>query len=377
MDKPIYLNHAGTSWPKPNLVSDAMGEAMVSHPMEWPARFEQAHAAVCRFFGVAEPAHLLLTPGCTSSLSTAIGSIDFSAKSRVLTSRWEHHALHGPLRKLAAHGVTVDTVPAGGDSPVDLIALEKSLAAKDVGLVAVTAACNVTGDVLPIESIIEISHRYGAMVLIDAAQIVGWVDLDFDKLGADMVAFGGHKGLQAPWGIGGLYVASTAKLKCASAQCAISDSSSGATVGQWGSRPGYCDVGSVDQFALAGLHAAINGLGDTTRSEDLRVAREQIGRLRETLSRDNRITIFGMAEDSLRMPTIAFATAGETSAESAERLRQHGLIVSSGLQCSPVAHDALGSLEFGLTRLSVGVRQPENEIASAIQRLQSYTDSVA
>ena len=112
---------------------------------------------------------------------------------------------------------------------MDLVALEQSLAARDVGLVAVTAACNVTGELLPIEQIIELSHRYDAMALIDAAQIVGWVDLNFDELGADMVAFGGHKGLQAPWGIGGLYVARSAKLKCATAQCAIPDWNAAAT----------------------------------------------------------------------------------------------------------------------------------------------------
>ena len=108
--------------------------------------------------------------------------------------------MYGPLQKLMGNGVAVDSVPADHDSPMDLVALGQSLAARDVGLVAVTAACNVTGDLLPIEQIIELSHRYDAMVLIDAAQIVGWVDLNFDELGANMVAFGGHKGLQAPWG---------------------------------------------------------------------------------------------------------------------------------------------------------------------------------
>ena len=151
MDDAIYLNHAGTSWPKPNWVADAD--------------------------------QLLLTPGCTSSLSTAIASVDLPAGSRVLASRWEHHAVYGPLQKLMGNGVAVDSVPADHDSPMDLVALEQSLAARDVGLVAVTAACNVTGDLLPIEQIIELPHRYDAMALIDAAQIVGWVDLNFDELG--------------------------------------------------------------------------------------------------------------------------------------------------------------------------------------------------
>ena len=375
MDEPIYLNHAGTSWPTPVPVADAIEDAMQSHPVEWPERFEKAHATVCRFFGVADPEQLLLTPGCTSSLSTAIASVDLPAGSRVLTSRWEHHAVNGPCQKLTERGVAFDSIPVGADSPMDLAVLEQSLANRDVGLVAVTAACNVTGDLLPIEQIIDLSHRYDAVVLIDAAQVVGWLDLDLDRLGADMVAFGGHKGLQAPWGIGGLYVASAAKLKCVSAQCVIPEKNAAAPVPQWGSRPGYCDVGSVDQFSLAGLQASLDWLSETTRGYDLEIAREQVGRLQARLLNNQRVTLFGMTDVSRRVPTIAFAVDGETSGRSAERLRQQGLIVGSGIQCSPVSHQAMGTSETGLVRISVGVRQAEFEIAIANERLQAFLDS--
>lgn len=376
MDEPIYLNHAGTSWPAPAAVADAVMIAMRSHPMEWPERFQKAHATVCRFFGVDDAEQLLLTPGCTSSLATAIASVDLPVGSRVLTSRWEHHAVHGPLQKLSEKGVAVDLVPAGRDSPMDLAALEQSLRARDVGLVAVTAACNVTGDLLPIEQIIELSHQYGSMVLIDAAQVVGWVDLTLDELGADMVAFGAHKGLQAPWGIGGLYVAGSATLKCATAQCAISDKNAASFAPQWGSRPGYCDVGSVDQFSLAGLEASLDRLGETSRSHDLQVARKQMARLQSTLLSNPRVNVFGVPDADRRLPTIAFAVDGETSGQSAEKLRQDGLIVGSGIQCSPLSHESLGTSNSGLVRISVGVRQPEDEIAIAVERLKAFTDSL-
>lgn len=376
MDEPIYLNHAGTSWPKPVPVADAVMDAMRSNPQQWPQRFDEAHEAVCRFFGVTNPEQLLLTPGCTSSLATAIASVDLQAGSRVLTSQWEHHAVSGPLHKLTEKGVTVDSIPVGDDSPVDLVEFERSLVGRDVGLVAVTAACNVTGDLLPIEQIIELSHQYDTMVLIDAAQVVGWVDLHLDQSGADMVAFGGHKGLQAPWGIGGLYIASSAKLKCATAQCAIPDRNAAAPAAQWGSRPGYCDVGSVDQFSLAGLKAAIDFLETTSGLHDLQIAREQVGRLQDTLQSDKRVTLFGTADARGHLPTIAFSVAGETSGQSALRLRQHGLIVGSGLQCSPVSHESIGTSETGLVRISVGVRQPVNQITIACERLQAFTNSL-
>ena len=126
---------------------------------------------------------------------------------------------------------------------------------RDVGLVAITAACNVTGELMPYDEVIRMAHRYGSMVLVDAAQIVGWQDLDLPRLSANVVAFGGHKGLQAPWGIGGLYLSDRAGMECTSAQCDLP--SAGESKGIVTQRPGYCDVGSVDQYALAGLHAAV------------------------------------------------------------------------------------------------------------------------
>ena len=106
-------------------------------------------------------------------------------------------------------------------------------------LLAMTAASNVTGELLPIASLVELARRHGAAALIDAAQIAGWIDLDLPRLGADFVAFAGHKGPQAPWGIGGLYVSPRLA---------------------WPA-PGYCDVGSVDRCALAGLAAFLREHG--------------------------------------------------------------------------------------------------------------------
>ena len=201
----LYLNHAGTSWPKPQVVSEAVRDAMSVAPAKWPQRFDEAHQAIAEFLGVSRREQVLLTPGCTSALAVGIGDALIPSGKRVLTSRWEHHAVHRPLLKLASTGVRVEHIPPkrnelthGQVSSIDLDWLERALSDQDVGLVAITAACNVTGELLPYEDVIRMAHHYGAMVLIDAAQIVGWLKLDLPQLGADMVAFGGHKGLQGP-----------------------------------------------------------------------------------------------------------------------------------------------------------------------------------
>jgi selenocysteine lyase/cysteine desulfurase len=372
----LYLNHAGTSWPKPRVVSEAVRAAMTASPAEWPQRFDEAHEAVADFFGVSQREQILLTPGCTSALAVGLGDVSIADGKRVLTSRWEHHALHRPLLKLASTGVRLEYIPPamseparGHVAPIDLDWFERALSRNDVALVAITAACNVTGELLPYEDVIRISHQYGAMVLIDAAQIVGWVRLDLPRLGADLVAFGGHKGLQAPWGIGGLYLSDRIQMKCTSATCELPIAGEGA--GKPSLRPGYCDVGSVDQFALAGLHAAIKMLRQQNMPTRLSNARKQIQRIREMIDQVDRLSVFGPTEPDQGMPSLAIAVSGVTSNEVASQWKRHGIVVGSGIHCAPVAHETLGTQDSGLVRLSVGLGQPNEEIDEAIERLRS------
>ncbi|MFT4585821.1 MAG: cysteine desulfurase/selenocysteine lyase [Gammaproteobacteria bacterium] len=360
-EQEIYLNHAGTSWPKPQVVVDAVRDAMIRPPSQWGEHFEQARHTTAEFFGLRDPEQLLLTPGCTSSLAVAIGDIDLGGRSRVLTSVWEHHAMHRPLLKLERSGVTVGYVPSSDTSPLDLNQVEHQLSKGDVGLIAITAAANVTGDLLPFEEVIELAHRHDAQVLLDAAQVVGWLDLDFSALGADLIAFGGHKGLQGPWGIGGLYVADGARMNCSSAACELPQTDRKL-------RPGYCDVGSVDQVALAGLHAAIGWLKRIDRSVHIGRAREQIGQM-ETALKDAGARCSRIYEPSRRMPTLAFSVNDRPSAEIAASLRALGLVVGSGLQCSPLAHQTMGTESEGLVRISVGMGQNADGIQAAIEAI--------
>lgn len=369
--RPVYLNHAGTSWPKPDVVTRAICEATSVAPYEWPRRFDEAHQAIADFFKISCSDQLLLTPGCTSAIAVGMGDVLIESGQRVLTSSWEHHALHRPLLKMASSGIEVQYIPPESGSAsresrslVDLTWLEQELSRQNVGLVAITAACNVTGELLPFQQVITLAHRYGAMVLLDAAQIVGWHELDLPQLGADLVAFGGHKGLQGPWGIGGLYCSERAKMECVSATCGVAINSAKESSAI---RPGYCDVGSVDQIALWGLQAAIMELSQSQLVENLARGRNQIKRMREPLQEIEGLEIFGGREDGL--PTLAFDIPGMSSSVVSVHLAQFGLLVGSGHQCAPIVHESLGTMDSGLVRLSVGIGQPDHEIDEAIERI--------
>ena len=71
MSQPSYLNHAGTSWPKPPPVREAVAAALSSSPRDWAEQLDADHREVAAWFGVTEPTQLLLTPGATSALAAA------------------------------------------------------------------------------------------------------------------------------------------------------------------------------------------------------------------------------------------------------------------------------------------------------------------
>ena len=363
----LYLNHAGTSWPKPGVVQEAAGAALHASPADWGEAFHAAHARAASFFGIEDRHRLLLTPGCTSALAVAMADQAWQAGDRIVISHLEHHALHRPAALLEARGVEVVVIPRAADGPLDLDVLERELSYGGVQLVAMTAACNVTGELLPMEDVVARAHAHHAYCLFDGAQVAGWMDLNLAALGVDFFTFAAHKGLQAPWGLGGLYVAPHIATLTPAAVCELP-----ADGGEpdCATMPGYCDVGSADLVALAGLHAALDWLAEPAQADRLPRARAQLERMTQVLEARDDVTLLGLRDPEARLPTVAFTVDGRTSAEAAASLRDAGLMVGSGLQCAPLAHEALRSAPDGAVRISVGPLTTDADVDQACDILR-------
>jgi selenocysteine lyase/cysteine desulfurase len=376
---PIYLNHAGTSWPKPAEVHQAASEAFSTCASQWDDQFRIDHQRVAEHFGLSATSRLLLTPGCTSALSVAIADVNWQSGDRLLISGLEHHAVHRPGLKLVEAGVELEVVPPGPAGTFDLSFLEQSLKRGGAKMVAMSAAANVTGDLLPFEQAGNICREHQVLFLVDAAQIVGWFDLHLPELPIDIFAFGGHKGLQGPWGIGGLYVAPQVQMHSPRATCAIQPEEKSVQTENGAvpcdPMPGYCDVGSVDRIALHGLARAMDYL--EAKPDRLAKAREQIARLQSALERLPGLAVVGNRDVQRRVPTVAvhFPNASSDS-DRLKRLQQHlgehHIIVASGHQCAPLAHQLLGTLETGLLRFSVGPSTKDQQILRVCEVIASF-----
>jgi len=362
----IYLNQAGTSWPKPAPVRAAAAAALAAPPQTWADGIETWHGEVAAALGIEDTASLLITPGATSALHVGVSDHPWQAGDRIVISGLEHHALHRPVQLLGRHGVEVVVIPRTHAEPAALEALEAELRRGRVRMVAVTAACNVTGELLPVDEIVRLARAHGALSLIDAAQVAGWLPLPTGPDGADLIVFAGHKGPHGPTGTGGLYVAPNVATASPRAVCEMSD----ADTPPCSPRPGYCDVGSVDRAALAGLAAGLRWVQAPERARRLSRARKQAEELASALLENPTVTLHGPRSPEARMPTLALTFSDRSPGAVATALLARGAFASAGEQCAPLAHQTLGTSPNGVLRLSFGPANGEGDAAAAAAALR-------
>ena len=356
----VYVNHAGTSWPKPEPVHRAITDALHAAPTEGEQIFETARDVICRALGVDTPERFLFTSSCTSALSVALGDLPWESGDGVITSALEHHALARPVAQLAQQrGVRHHIAPYRPGTPVDLDFVRAQLLKGGVRCVAMTAASNVTGELLPIREVAALAHEHGALCLVDAAQTFGVVPTDVTALGADILTFAGHKGPLGPQGIGGLWAAPQVTFDSPQATCTIG---AGAACGTF---PGYCDVGSVNIAAAAGLAAGLEWRLALDHDAARQHARTFIDEIRNLEGCDV------IAPDAARTATVSLRIRNLPVAEAERVFLEHGVILRAGAHCAPMALDALG-LPDGTLRFSFG---PTTTDADRIRVVESVAAS--
>jgi selenocysteine lyase/cysteine desulfurase len=133
--------------------------------------------------------------------------------------------------------------------------------------------------------------------------------------------------------------------------------------------PGFCDAGSVDRAALAGLAAGLHWTASPERADRLVVARKRVSQIARAVAEIPKVRIHGPVSSEARMPTLAITVGGATPGELADALAMRGVIVSGGLQCAPLAHETLGTHPDGVLRISVGPSNDESDVGSVIDAL--------
>lgn len=216
---PIYLDYNATTPIDAEVLGamlpylrDQFGNPSSQHAYGQAVRgaLDQARAEVARLVG-ARTDEILFTSGGTESTNAALKGAAIALLDRgdttrrqIVVSAIEHPATLEAANALRLFGFTVRTIGVDRAGFIDLRQLTDALRTPTL-IVSVMQANNETGTLQPIAEAASAAHAAGALVHVDAAQAAGKVDVDVDRLGADLLTLAGHK-LYAPKGIGALFI---------------------------------------------------------------------------------------------------------------------------------------------------------------------------
>jgi cysteine desulfurase/selenocysteine lyase len=215
-DRPLVYLDSAASAQKPEIVIQAMTDLMRHsyanvhrglHTLanETTELYENARESIARFIG-AVPSEVVFTRGATEALNLVAAGLGagMSEGDEILLTEMEHHANIVPWHFLRERkGVVLRFAPIHEDGALDLEALERMISPR-TRVVSLVHMSNVLGTVNPVAKVAALARAAGAVTVVDACQSVAHSPLDVAALGADFVAFSGHK-LYGPTGIGVLW----------------------------------------------------------------------------------------------------------------------------------------------------------------------------
>ncbi|MEX1217841.1 MAG: cysteine desulfurase [Acidimicrobiales bacterium] len=355
--KPIvYLDSAATSQ-KPFAVLEAMdtyyrtinsnvhrGVYMIAE--EATNQMEIARDRLRDFLGARSSSEIIFTKNATESLNLVAlgwGRANLVAGDIVVLSHMEHHANIVPWHMLVAEiGIELRWIPLDSEGRLDLSTLDALLDGAKV--LSVTAMSNVLGTINPVRTLTDAARKAGAISIIDGCQSVPHGATDLQELGADFLAFSGHK-LCGPTGIGVLYgreeLLEAMPPFLGGGEMIRDVRLDGFTTNEL---PWKFEAGTPPIAEIIGLGAAVEWLQnvgmDNIRAHEIALTNYTFSTLSERFG--DRIRIHGPVNATERGGVFSFDFDGLHPHDISQVLDQHAVCVRAGHHCAKPLMKLLG-----------------------------------
>ena len=349
----IYFDNAASAQ-RPEVVLDRMNEVYhrfysnahrSGHRLayEVTGAMEEARQTVARFLGSSNEKEVVFTSGATASINMIARGMDslVTAGDEIILSEMEHHSNIVPWQQLAERtGASIRWIPITPKMELDLSAYRSLLNAR-TKIIAITAVSNVLGTINPVKEIAAEAHRFGANVVIDAAQAVPHGALEVVDWDADFVAFSGHKML-GPTGIGVLWGKEARLLSLppmlGGGGMIHRVTKAGFTLADLPSR---FEAGTPPSVEAIGLKVAIDYLQSFDPEAIAAHERLLVGRAESLISSIPGLRVFGGPLEK-RAGILTFVVDGIHSDMIGRFLDEEGIAVRVGHHCAMPLHDTLG-----------------------------------
>ncbi|WP_255187580.1 family 2A encapsulin nanocompartment cargo protein cysteine desulfurase [Methylomonas rapida] len=340
-----WLDNAATTQ-KPQVVIDRISEFYqhensnihrAAHELAARATdaYEGARDIVARFLNASSADEVVFVRGSTEAINLVAkswGKQYIGAGDEIIVSWLEHHANIVPWQQLCAEtGAVLKVIPVDDDGQIILSEYQKLLTSR-TKLVSFTQVSNALGTITPAHEIIELAHRAGAKVLLDAAQSVSHIKVDVQALDCDWLVFSGHK-IFGPTGIGVLYGKSEileATQPWQGGGNMIEDVTFEKTIYQ--PAPARFEAGTGNIADAVGLGAALEYLTRIGIENVARYEHELLEYGMHVLRSIPGLRLIGTAAD--KTSVLSFVLAGFNTQEVGKALNEAGIAVRAGHHCA-------------------------------------------
>lgn len=382
-----YLDSAATSQ-KPRSVIEAesryyeqananVHRGVYALAEEATAAYEGARERIARFVHASDPSEIVFVRGTTEALNLVaggLGEVLLRKGDGVLATISEHHSNIVPWHFLRERrGISLDFLDIDDHGRLRLDDLPSRLGPR-TKVVAIGQVSNVLGTVTPVREIAQQAHDAGAIVVVDAAQAIPHRRVDVQALGADFVAFSGHKML-GPTGIGVLWGRKEWLDRLPPFQ------GGGEMIQEvhvdrvrYREPPARFEAGTPNIAGAVGLAVAadyLEGLGwEAIADHGRRLTHRFLTGATERFG--DQIRVFGPPEGPDREPILSFAFRGAHPHDIASILDAQGIAVRAGHHCAQPLMERLKVP--ALTRASPYLYNTEEEIDRLIEGMGRVRD---
>jgi cysteine desulfurase / selenocysteine lyase len=382
----VYLDSAATSQ-KPASVIDAesayyreenanVHRGVYGLSVAATDAYEGARARVARFLNAASPDEVVFVRGTTEGINlvaTSLARGRLLPGDRIVATEMEHHSNIVPWHFLREDpGIELEFVGVDDEGRLRMDDLDRRLDRR-TKVVTVTHVSNVLGTVNPIREIADRAHAVGALVVVDAAQSAPHRPLDVQAMGADFVAFSGHKTL-GPMGIGVLW-GRTDLLQsmppCMGGGEMIREVHTDRV--SYTDAPAKFEAGTPNVAGAIGLAAALDyleGVGwEELRAHDRRLQAKMVRLAEERLP--GKLRFVGPRDAKDREAVFAFELKGVHPHDVASLLDAEGICVRAGHHCAQPLMERLKVP--ALTRASPYLYNTEAEVDRLFDGLEKIS----
>ena len=374
----IYLDHLTTTPPLPEVV-DAMqpwlhaqfGAPAALHQLGLEARdaIDESRTHLAKLVNAAEPEEILFTSSGTEAINHAVKGAALANRrfgSHILATGIEHPAVLGSIAWLESQGFRSTQVGVDGQGHVDPGALAQAMTDETI-LVCLHHANPDLGTIQPVAEIAELTSERGIPLFVDATASGGWLPIDVQQLGADLLALAPHR-FYGPKGAGVLYKNRRTRVE---------------NLIHGGMQENEFRAGTENVAAIVGAGVAAEDAEAALGQAAAHATGLQMRLLEGIHAAVEGVHLNGPKPGDGRLPhQLSLSTSGVEGEGQALMLDLWGVVIAAGAACTtrsmrlPPALRATGrdaDLARGTTLWSIGRDTTEEEIDQAVEAFAAVT----